>query len=756
LDWRRKPIGSKDNSARLTSCNLYSSYSKIMLRPFDPEQIRNRLSNLEREEDKLWRISLLMLALLGTALLAAVWEQFTSIPLQLRAIPVGAVVLAVLFALYAAARRREAAELRGMLRGIQQTSSAPPSQEQLGQLVHAISESQRNYRELIDSFADAIVTFSAHGIIQAANRAFVQLVEKDFPQVIGHSLEEFLAEPTREQADRALPEFLNRRQWAGVVPLRLRRDDRVRYFECVLNPIFSAAGELTAISALATDITEEREREARFSELFESLPQGVFFSTPEGKLLDCNAGLVALLGYEDKKDLLAVPPQKLYPAPETRSAELQSLLVNPLPCREIALCHKSGRLLTCLETARPVFDRAGNVSRYHGVLIDITNQRAQENATRSKNRLHQQTLENFPDIIVVLDREGNFTYANSRLFTVLDYSPQCILGKPLDAPGSPVAGDAFRRVFADLLAGKAEHGAAEYIGQHRNGTWRALRATAHVVHDQDGQPCGVVAGVRDVTRYRQQERQLIQSERLAAIGQMIDGFAHELNNPLTAIVGTIDLLEGNSLDENVSRRLQTLKTQARRAVTIVQNLLFFSRPPSSGNVRLDLSELVQRTIALQEHSLLLNNINVDFIPEPGLPPILGDPNQLMQVFLNLLINAEQAIREVRSRGTIRVRLGTSGDRIWVSMQDDGPGITEETVKKMFDPFYTTKRPGRGVGLGLSVAVAILKEYSGTIDAQPGPGGGAVFTVSLPLKHDPADATTAEQIWSHPDLSRANS
>jgi PAS domain S-box-containing protein len=738
----KEPIGSEDAP---TFVDFFNTSSNIMPKNLDTEQVHQRLVSLEREEDKLWRISLLLLTLLGTALTAAVWDQFASIPMQLRAIPLGAMVLAVLFALYAAGKRREAAELRGIVRGIQQTTSAPPTQEQLGQLVHAITESQRNYRELIDSFDDVIVTFSVHGVIQAANRAFVKLVEKEFAEVVGHSLEEFLAEPAREQADRSLAEFLSRGQWTGVIPVRFKRDSRIRYFDCVLNPILNMEGELTGISALASDVTLARERETRFTELFESLPQGAYFSSPEGKLLDCNSGLAALLGYEDKEELLSAPAEQIYVHPGARSAELQELTVNPLPWREIVLRHKTGRSLHCIESTRPVFSGSGNVLRYQGVLMDVTNQHAQGEESLAQAQFRQQTLENFPDIIVVLDPGGTFTYANSRLLSVLDCSPDKILGKPLDTAGSPIAGESFRSVFADLVEGRAESGAAEYITQHRNGTWRALRATAQVVRDATGQICAVIAGVRDVTRYRQVERQLIQSERLAAIGQMIDGFAHELNNPLTAIVGSIDLLESSELEEDASRKLQMLKSQAQRAVSIVQNLLFFSRPPTLGGARLDLSELLQRTIALQEHSLLINNINIDFIPEPGLPPILGDPNQLMQVFLNLLINAEQAIREVRKRGTIRVRLGSDRDQVWVSLQDDGPGITEDTVKRMFDPFYTTKRPGRGVGLGLSVAMAILKEYSGSIDAKPGPGGGAVFTVSLPLKREPkAMKATVEQ------------
>jgi PAS domain S-box-containing protein len=517
-----------------------------------------------------------------------------------------------------------------------------------------------------------------------------------------------------------------------LIAVRLKRDDRTRYFECVLNPILNADGRLTAISAFARDVTQERERETQFRNLFEALPLGVHFSTAEGKLVDCNPGMAALLGYGGKDELLAATVEDLYPSPHERCQELQSVLVNALPYREVLLRHKSGRVLRCFESCRPVFNDGGELQRYQGVLMDITAERDQEQNTPRYDVFRQEALENFPDMIVVLDREGVIQYANSRVEQALDCPAEVMIGKPRNTSGSPVAGEAFGNLISTLLDGSADSGATEYILQHRNGSWLALRATAHAVRETSGEVRGIVAGIRDVTQYRQVERQLIQSERLAAIGQMIDGFAHELNNPLTAIVGYIDLLEAGNLEEIASGRLQVMKTQAQRAVSIVQNLLFFSRPPTSTGVRLELSELVQRTIALQEHSLLINNITVDFIPEPGLPPIIGDPNQLMQVFLNLLINAEQAIREVRPRGTIRVRLGRDNHRLWVSLQDDGPGITEDTIKKMFDPFYTTKRPGRGTGLGLSVAMAILKEYSGNIEAQPGPGGGAVFTVSLPL------------------------
>jgi signal transduction histidine kinase len=157
-------------------------------------------------------------------------------------------------------------------------------------------------------------------------------------------------------------------------------------------------------------------------------------------------------------------------------------------------------------------------------------------------------------------------------------------------------------------------------------------------------------------------------------------------------------------------------------------------------------------VHLQAYPLRKSNITVDFLPEPSLPAVIADPNQLMQVFLNLLLNAEQAIRENREKGTIRIRLGRGApgsnaanaaekaDRVWIVFQDDGPGISPETLPHIFDPFFTTKRPGRGTGLGLSICKTVVREHGGNIEAASAPGGGAVFTITLPVRKEVAGGT----------------
>jgi two-component system NtrC family sensor kinase len=272
--------------------------------------------------------------------------------------------------------------------------------------------------------------------------------------------------------------------------------------------------------------------------------------------------------------------------------------------------------------------------------------------------------------------------------------------------------------------------------RHKLGDWRRIRFNFSPLADETGKIEGVVLSGRDVTELKRLEEQLIQAEKLAAMGQMLAGVAHELNNPLTAILGVTELLrDGQGLEESTKRQLELTHRQARRAARIVQNLLEFSRPASPQKKPVDLNSIIERTLQLHEHSLRRNNVEVDFRLQPDFPGVIADANQLIQVFLNLVTNAEQAIREVRESGRIQIRLARVGSRISVTFQDDGVGVRPESVPRLFDSFYTTKRPGGGTGLGLSICLSIVREHGGTIEAEALPAGGSAFTVYLPAALD---------------------
>jgi two-component system NtrC family sensor kinase len=685
---------------------------------------------LEQEETRLWRLALLFMVLLAVALAVLAWERLESVPYHLGAIAPGLLILSVLFAAYAYGRRREVSELQVLLKDLQDRVGVTPSEDQLDQLSQMILRSQRSFKELIDSFDDVACAVSLDGTFRTVNRRLSDLVRVPYAEIVNHKFDEFCETPVRSEIEAGLGRFLERRRWSGVVPLKLKNSSRILYFDCVLNAIVKA-DEVVGASILAHDVTDEREKEKRFTELFETLQEGVYFSTPEGKLLDVNPALVAMLHYDSKEELLALEPNSLnFDAAQRPVLGRVADERGSLRTREVTLRRRDGTAAVCLDTSRAVWDANGAIIRYQGTLTDITEKRTMEMRIRQQEQFRQKLLESFPDLILVVDLDERYSFASSRIRDLLGYRPEELVGKKIEdlQDHSPE----FLQLYRDVASGRQLFAASEYGALHRDGSWRTMRASASQLFDTENKLSGVIISVRDITVEKKFEQQIIQSERLAAMGQMIGGFAHELNNPLTAILGMSDLLKEGEANEARNRQLSILHQQARRATEIVQNLMYFSRPPAPGKSQVDLNELVERTLHLHAYSLRKNNITVDFLKEQNLPQVMGDPHQLMQVFLNLVLNAEQAIREARDKGTLRIRLGKTDKNVSVIFQDDGPGIAPDILPNIFDPFYTTKRPGRGTGLGLSICKAVLKEHSGNIEASSAPGGGAVFTVTLPL------------------------
>src|SRR4029077_7222899 len=336
-------------------------------------------------------------------------------------------------------------------------------------------------------------------------------------------------------------------------------------------------------------------------------------------------------------------------------------------------------------------------------------------------------VESFPDLVIALDREGRYTFVSPRSRELLGFLPEQLIGTPFSDRIEPHSCKEVQAFLDSIISGRCANGSTDFLARRSDGETRLFRATASPLMDASGRIAGVIAAARDITDPKRMEQQLIQNERLAAMGQMIAGVAHELNNPLTAILGVTELLRDSIHEDSARRQLEIAHSQARRAAQIVQSLLAFSRPPQPRKICLNLSELIERSLQLHEHSLRSNRITVDF-SAPGVFPLFrGDTSQLPQVFLNLIANAEQAIREIRDHGTLRIRVSRAAEGVVATFEDDGAGIRREILSKIFDPFFTTKRPGRGTGLGLGICLAILREHNGEIEAQPLPQGGSLFT-----------------------------
>lgn len=230
--------------------------------------------------------------------------------------------------------------------------------------------------------------------------------------------------------------------------------------------------------------------------------------------------------------------------------------------------------------------------------------------------------------------------------------------------------------------------------------------------------------------------QLLQAEKLSAIGRLVAGVAHELNNPLTAIVGYSQLLLETCSDPEICEDLERINGEAQRSAHIVQNLLAFARQQKMERRALELGDILEKTIDLLAYQLQVDNITL--VPEiaPHKTTVLGDSYQLQQVFLNLITNAHQAMRKAHGRGTLIIRSELAGpDTVRVSVIDDGPGVPREIAHRIFDPFFTTKDVGEGTGLGLSICLGILQEHNGRIRLDERAQPGATFVVELPLYHD---------------------
>jgi PAS domain S-box-containing protein len=611
-------------------------------------------------------------------------------------------------------------------------------------LVDLISKSQLNYRDLIDSLDHAVFTISLSGEIRVANRRLAAILGVEFADLIGHRLDEFLSEPTLQQATEALPSLTANGRWQGRVLIRFKKDPQIRFYDCWLQLIDEEARG-KSVSGWARDVTPQHETEIRFAELFESLREGIFFTSPDEKLLDANPALVRMLGYESKQDLKAQSFRERYSDPAQRDILVRRIMEQgSVQDADILFRRRDGSEIHCLASGFAIRDSFGQVIRIQGTLVDITERIEVEERLRREQEFVRQLVANFPEMIAVLNLEGKYTFVSSRIQELLGRSPEEVVGKSLGTLAHPddlprLGGALQRYVKGDLKTAQIE-----YRTRHADGTWRMLRASVSPLVDSNGKISGIIAAARDVTGAKEAEKQKLQKEKLAAMGEMMSGVAHELNNPLTAILGVSDLLRERATDDMTRRQADTVLKQARRAAGIVQNLLAFSRPSALASQKVHPEEIISRVVEQQAEALRQKNVTIELDAPAGLPLIEADPRLLQQVFVNLLTNAEQAITGAKDHGTIRVSLHHSDGKIAFIFADDGPGFSAESLSKIFDPFFTTKRPGGGTGLGLTICLAIVKEHGGTIEVDSTLGEGAKLQVILPALVEPPATAGAEE------------
>ncbi len=609
--------------------------------------------------------------------------------------------------------------------------SASPSEAQLQKLIEIISRSQQGFRELIDHLDQAVFTLTLEGEIRVANARFSEIMGMPFADLIGHNLSEFVASPAPEDIARELPGFLNAGAWSGRVPIQLRRTRATFYFDCYLHAI-AEAGREVVVSGWARDVTVLRDSQLRSIELFESLHEGILFSTPDGQILDANPALVRMLGYASKEELQGRNLSEMYADPSHRSTLITEIdKVGSVQDVEIALIRKEGRQIRCLGSARGIRDASGGLIRIQTTLRDVTEQRLMEHELHKEREFGRRLIACFPDVIALLDTESRFTYVSESVRSVLGQPASFFIGQRLGSNSQPEDRAKLDAMMQSLLSGASVRGQVEVQAPHADGSRRSFRISAAPLLDEEGQITGIVTSGRDVTESNLLDRQLADREKFTAMGQMLAGAAHELNNPLTAILGVSDLLTEGDHDELTKRQAGLILKQARRAADIVQNLLAFSRPRASGLLPLRIEDVIHHIVHAQRAEFEKKRITVTVEAAPGMPPVEADRKLLTQVFSNIVVNAEQAISAAKPAGTIAVAIKSAGDRVCITFENDGPPIPAEILGKLFDPFFTTRRPGGGSGLGLTICLAIVKDHGGSIEVESPQSGGVAFRVYLP-------------------------
>ncbi|NJM05834.1 response regulator [Candidatus Gracilibacteria bacterium] len=370
--------------------------------------------------------------------------------------------------------------------------------------------------------------------------------------------------------------------------------------------------------------------------------------------------------------------------------------------------------------------------------IAIENARLYEAVKGSEER-YKGLFANAYDLIFMLDRNLSITSINRIGEQLTGYTTETLIGRSLQTLCAPASWDSVKGRLYELLGGRAV-APFELELRRRDGDPIYLEVSAQAMRNGSA-ASDLHCIARNLTDRRRLEAQLVQSEKLSAIGQLVAGVAHELNNPLTSVSGYAQLLlRDKSLPEETLQDVDQIHTQAERAARIVQNLLIFAREHKPERSIVAINDVLRATLTLQNYHLKVDNIQIVGDYDPNLPQTVADPHQLQQVFLNLINNARQAMVEKGGRGTltlttrvIEAEIIEGEPQIEVVVGDSGVGIREEDLSRVFNPFFTTKPVGQGTGLGLSICYGIVQEHGGTIRAESQFGAGTKVRVTLPIR-----------------------
>ena len=654
-------------------------------------------------------------------------------------------------------------------------------------LLEQVLRSQRQWMNTFDSIQDLILAHDADFHILKTNQALLQRLGRAPADVLGNL------------CDAVLPHL---QSWSGCpycepgAGLSEGQDPCFGGQSVVSTSSYTEQGsQQRGTIHVVRDTTEHHAAEEKYRMLFEQAQEGVFVATLDGQLLDCNDAFVTMLGYGSRDELMALDlGGVLYAVAEEREAFRKELEAhNYVRNFEVTVRRKDATLLTVAQSCFATRDASGQIERYQGFVLDITEKRRSEDEMRRRNRelnalnamavIATQSFDldeilnlTLRQMISLFGAETGSVYLAAEHEGV--YRRRAGWG-PRSEARVKMAEVSFPEGFGDLvMRSRAEvvtqdflphlpPAVVEFVCADRLPYWIwvllwskdrpigilgiASKENRHYSSNDENLLVAIsrqlATTIEKVQLYeetcrayedlRRTQEQLLQSEKMSAVGQLIAGVAHELNNPLTAILGYAQLLEGAGLDHRSADYVSKLFKQAQRTHRVVQNLLSFARQRKPQKKEVDLRKVLEESLALREYDLKVNNITLERDVPEDLPSVVADPHQLEQVFLNIINNALDAMLEGSGSCVLKVRAFRKDKFVSVVFDDSGPGIKDPN--RIFDPFYTTKSVGKGTGLGLSICYGIVKEHGGEIVARNREEGGATVEVRLLASERPAQS-----------------
>jgi len=495
--------------------------------------------------------------------------------------------------------------------------------------------------------------------------------------------------------------------------------------------------------------------EEKLRTMFDSMGELMLVTDLQGNITEVNSATLQVLGFANRGKMVGLNCSSFVASRDRDRAVglwAGALRGGSGQVEEIALLDKRGNEIPVELCAAVLRRKSGNPVGLVGVGRDITERKKAEDELRKSEERYHMLAEVMNDGEFMLNKEGEYTYFNRRFEEITGYPSEDLIGQHFSKVVVPEYLESTIGRFKRGISGE-ETPLYEIELMRKDGKRIPIELNVKTILDKEGRVTGRLGVARDITERKKAEatRKEIEqkaqvSSRLATVGEMASGVAHEINNPLVSVVGFSQLLmESKDLPDKAREQLKLINAGGMRVASIVERLLSFARQQKPERAYISINDTIEAVVGLRAYEMKAGNIEISTQLDTDLPWTMADAGQLQQVFLNIVMNAEKEMKEAHGRGGLSIKTEAIDKTIRISFKDDGPGIAKENLDRIFNPFFTTREVGEGAGLGLSICHGIIAEHKGRIYAASEPGKGATFIVELPIITEDREQKRAEPV-----------